>query len=99
MLKIDDLKEAINQLPIAYYLGKNISVDIDTQSPTSYINIQDLKIYISYNQILNDYNNNNNIINEQNEEVKESYIALVKQVYGIVHKLLDVLAIEEVEKM
>lgn len=49
--------------------------------------------------LFNKFYNNNNIINEQNEEVKESYIALVKQVYGIVHKLLDVLAIEEVEKM
>lgn len=49
--------------------------------------------------LFNKFYNNNNIINEQNEEVKQSYIALVKQVYGIVHKLLDVLAIEEVEKM
>ena len=40
-----------------------------------------------------------NKLNEQNEDIKETYIALVKSVYSISKKLLDVLAIEEVEKM
>ena len=50
-------------------------------------------------QAFNKFYNNNNILNEQNEDIKETYIALVKSVYSISKKLLDVLAIEEVEKM
>ena len=55
------------------------------------INNGSILIYDSYN--------NNNILNEQDENIKETYIALVKSVYSISKKLLDVLAIEEVEKM
>ena len=50
-------------------------------------------------QAFNKFYNNNNILNEQDEDIKETYIALVKSVYSISKKLLDVLAIEEVEKM
>ena len=50
-------------------------------------------------QAFNKFYNNNNILNEQNEDIKETYIALVKSVYSISKKLLDVLAIEDVEKM
>ena len=39
------------------------------------------------------------ILTEKNEEIKNSYLALCKLVYLVIHELLDVLAIEEVEKM
>ena len=42
---------------------------------------------------------NNNIINEKDKTIKESYLALVKLVYNVCHNLLDILAINEVDKM
>ena len=43
--------------------------------------------------------NDNHILTEENEEVFETYIALVQLVYAICSQLLEILAIEEVEVM
>ena len=53
-------------------------------------------------QILSLYNkfyNNNNILHETNDSIRKSYLALSKLTYTIVHNLLNILAIDEVEKM
>ena len=49
--------------------------------------------------LYNKFYNNNNILNEQNSDIKETYLALTKLVYNVVHNLLDILAISEVERM
>lgn len=49
--------------------------------------------------LYNKFYNNNNIMNESNIDVKNSYIALTKLVYNIAHNLLEILGIDEVEKM
>lgn len=49
--------------------------------------------------LYNKFYNNNNILKESNINIKNTYIALTKIVYNVMHNLLDVLAIEEVERM
>ena len=49
--------------------------------------------------LFNKFYNNNNIINEKDSEVQKTYIALTKLVYNVCHNILNILAIEEVEKM
>ena len=43
--------------------------------------------------------NDNNILNEEDILKKESYIALTKLVYNVVHNILGILAIDEVDRM
>ena len=49
--------------------------------------------------LYNKFYNNNNILNEQNNSIRKTYLALSKLVYNVIHHLLDILAIEEVDKM
>ena len=49
--------------------------------------------------LYNKFYNNNNILNEINEDVRKTYLAVSKLVYTVIHQLLDVLAIDEVDKM
>ncbi len=49
--------------------------------------------------LYNKFYNNNNILNEQNDSLRKTYLALSKLVYNVIHHLLDVLAIDEVDKM
>ena len=49
--------------------------------------------------LYNKFYTNNNISNEQNENVKNSYLALTQLVYNILTHILDILAIETVDKM
>lgn len=49
--------------------------------------------------LYNKFYNNHNILNEEDILIKESYLALSNLVYDICHNLLDILAIDEVEKM
>ena len=49
--------------------------------------------------LYNKFYNNNNILNEKNDNVRKTYIALSKLVYTVIHSLLDILAIDEVNKM
>jgi len=49
--------------------------------------------------LFNKFYNSCNIINEQDENVKNSYIAFINKVYEVINGLLNVLAIDEVEKM
>ena len=49
--------------------------------------------------LYNKFYNNNNILNEKDINTRKTYLALSQIVYNIIHNLLDILAIEEVEKM
>lgn len=49
--------------------------------------------------LYNKFYNNNNILNESNSDIRKTYLAISKLVYNVVHNLLDVLAIEEVDRM
>ena len=49
--------------------------------------------------LFNKFYNNHNIMHEENIDNKLSYLAGSKLVYNVCHNLLDILAIDEVEKM
>lgn len=49
--------------------------------------------------LFNKFYNNYNITNELNIEKKNSFLSLAKLVYIVCHNLLDILAIDEVDKM
>lgn len=49
--------------------------------------------------LFNKFYTNNNIMNESDLKKQESYMALVKLVYNVLSNLLNILAIDEVEKM
>ena len=49
--------------------------------------------------LYNKFYNNNNILNEKDDDIRKTYLAVSKLVYNIVHNLLDVLAIDEVDRM
>jgi arginyl-tRNA synthetase len=49
--------------------------------------------------LYNKFYNEHNIINEERKEVQESYLALSKLTYNVISKLLNVLAIEVIDKM
>ena len=49
--------------------------------------------------LYNKFYNNNNILNEKDINIRKTYLALSKLVYNVVHNLLYILAIDEVDKM
>lgn len=49
--------------------------------------------------LYNKFYGEHNILNEEDQTIKESYIALSKTVYNVIEKLLDLLAIEIPDKM
>lgn len=49
--------------------------------------------------LFNKFYSKYNIINEKDEQIKNSYIAMINLIYNTCSKLLDILAIETVEKM
>ena len=49
--------------------------------------------------LFNKFYSKYNIINEKDEKIKNSYIAMIKLIYNTCSKLLDTLAIETVNKM
>ena len=49
--------------------------------------------------LFNKFYNNYHILTESNLEIKNSYLAMLKLFYNVIHNLLNVLAIDEVERM
>ena len=43
--------------------------------------------------------NNNSILNEKDSDIKKTYLALSKLTYNIAHNLLNILAVDEVDRM
>lgn len=62
---------------------------------TSYI----AEFIYELSSLYNKFYTNNNIQSETNEELKETYIALTRLSYNVLKNLLDILAIEVVDKM
>lgn len=85
---VKDLLVKLIELPLA--LNKSY-----TEATLNYIT----EFLYEITSLFNKFYNNNNIINENNNTIKESYLALVKLVYNVCHNLLDILAINEVDKM
>ena len=66
-----------------------------TEASTNYI----CDILYDITSLFNKFYNNHNILNEEDLVKKESYLALSKIVYNACHNLLDILAIDEIDKM
>ena len=66
-----------------------------TEASTNYI----CDILYDITSLYNKFYNNHNILNEEDMNKKESYLALSKIVYNVCHNLLDILAIDEIDKM
>ncbi len=49
--------------------------------------------------LYNKFYNNYNILNEQDLDIQSSYLFITKTIYNIAHELLNILAIDEVERM
>ena len=49
--------------------------------------------------LYNKFYNNNNILNEENNDLRKTYLALSKLTYTVSHSLLNILAIDEVDRM
>ena len=49
--------------------------------------------------LYNKFYSEHNILNEQDEDKKETYLALSKLTYSVIEKLLNVLAIDMIDKM
>ncbi len=49
--------------------------------------------------LYNKFYNNNNILNEEDVDKRKTYLALSKLTYTVAHNLLDILAIDEVDRM
>ena len=49
--------------------------------------------------LYNKFYNNNNILNETNDDLRKTYLALSKLTYIVSHNLLNILAIDEVDRM
>ena len=49
--------------------------------------------------LYNKFYNNNNILNEKDLDTKKTYLALSKLTYTVAHNLLNILAIDEVDRM
>jgi len=49
--------------------------------------------------LYNKFYNNNNILKEKNVDLQKTYLAFTKLVYNVCHNILDILAIDEVERM
>ena len=49
--------------------------------------------------LYNKFYNDNNILNEKDLDIKRTYLTLSKLTYNVAHNLLDILAIDEVDRM
>ena len=49
--------------------------------------------------LYNKFYNNNQILSEKNDDLRKTYLAVSKLVYNVIHNLLDILAIDEVDRM
>lgn len=83
-----DILVKLTELPKALTLAYN-------DAALSYV----CEIVYEICSLYNKFYTNNNIMNEENNENKTTYIGLTRLVYNTLHNLLDILAIEEVEKM
>ena len=85
---VDNILNKILLLPKQLYLSYK-------EASLNYITEYLYQLVCLYNKFYND----NNVLNEVDMVKRESYIAMTKLVYNICHNILEILAIDEVEKM
>ncbi len=90
----------INNRDVKELLVKLLEVDNILKKSKEEATLNYISDYIY--EILSLYNkfyNNNNILNESDSDTKKTYLALSKLTYTIAHNLLNILAIDEVDRM
>ena len=104
LLKKSDIKEYqlvniknpdVSDLVIKYLKIDKILKKSKEEATLNYISEYIYEVLSLYNK----FYNNNSILNEKNDDLKITYLALSQLTYTIVHNLLDILAIDEVERM
>ena len=90
----------INNSEVKDLLVKELQIDNILKKSKEEATLNYISDYLY--EILSLYNkfyNNNNILNEKDLDIKKTYLALSKLTYTIAHNLLNILAIEEVDRM
>ena len=85
----------VNDLLIKYLEINSILKKSKEEATLNYISEYIYEVLSLYNK----FYNNNIILNEEDNNLKTTYLALSKLTYTIVHNLLNILAIEEVDRM
>ena len=92
--------EVINNDEVRDILVKLLETDNILKKSKSEATLNYISDYIyDVLSLYNKFYNNNKILNEENASIKKSYLALSKLVYTVIHSLLNILAIDEVERM
>ena len=92
---VDINNEEVKDLLIKFLEIDNILKKSKEEATLSYICDYLYEILSLYNK----FYNNNNILNESNINLKKTYLALSKLTYTISHSFLNILAIDEVDRM
>ena len=92
---VDINNEEVKDLLIKFLEIDNILKKSKEEATLSYICDYLYEILSLYNK----FYNNNNILNESNIDLKKTYLALSKLTYTISHSFLNILAIDEVDRM
>lgn len=94
IIKLIPNKDVLDILVKLTELPKNLTSAYQDVT-TSYI----AEFIYELSSLYNKFYTNNNIQAEENEEAKESFIALTRLTYNTLYNLLDILGIETVDKM
>ena len=101
--KVDTVEVKINSIPNDTIKDIILKVIDLPNILTSSYNEATLSYIVDYLyelcNLFNKFYNSYNVINEEDKELKDTYIATCSLVYNIIHNLLDILAIDEVDKM
>ena len=93
LIKIDNSE--VKDLLVKLLETDNVLKKSKEEATLNYISDYLYEILSLYNK----FYNNNNILNESNIDTKKTYLALSKLTYTVAHNLLNILAIDEVERM
>lgn len=101
--KVDTVEVKINSIPNDTIKDIILKVIDLPNILTSSYNEATLSYIVDYLyelcNLFNKFYNSYNVINEEDKKLKDTYIATCSLVYNIIHNLLDILAIDEVDKM
>jgi arginyl-tRNA synthetase len=92
---IDISNDEVKDLLVKLLQVDNILKKSKEEATLNYISDYLYEILSLYNK----FYNNNNILNETNLDIKKTYLALSKLTYTVAHNLLNILAIDEVDRM
>ena len=92
---VDISNQEVRDILVKLLEVSNILTKSYNEATLNYITEYIYDVLSLYNKFYND----NNILNENESDKRETYLALSKLVYNVISKLLEILAIEEVDKM